>query len=67
MSRADRPRREWRFYVDDMIGFAERFPAYTAGMDRQSFAGDGRTYDAVPRNLELIGEAASILLTPHPS
>ena len=59
MSRANRPYREWRFYIDDMIGFAERLLAYTAGMDRQSFAGDGRTYDAVLRNLELIGEAAT--------
>jgi uncharacterized protein with HEPN domain len=23
--------REWRFYLDDMIGFAEKVIAYTAG------------------------------------
>ena len=25
--------REWRFYIDDMIAFAEKVLAYTAGMD----------------------------------
>jgi len=26
--------REWRFYLDDMIGFAERVLAYTDGFDQ---------------------------------
>ncbi|HWS75427.1 MAG TPA: HepT-like ribonuclease domain-containing protein [Quisquiliibacterium sp.] len=26
--------REWRFYVDDMISFAEKVLSYTAGMER---------------------------------
>ena len=26
--------REWRFYVDDMIAFAEKVLAYTAGLDQ---------------------------------
>ncbi len=51
-------RREWRFYIDDMIGFAERVLAYTEGMDQQAFMASGITYDAVLRNLELTGEAA---------
>lgn len=29
--------REWRFYVDDMIAFAEKVLAYTAGMDQTAF------------------------------
>jgi len=51
--------REWAFYLDDMIGFAEKVLAYTAGMDQDQFLRDGLTYDATLRNLELIGEAAT--------
>jgi uncharacterized protein with HEPN domain len=51
--------REWRFYIDDMIGFAEKVAAYTAGMDQPAFVASGLVYDATLRNLELIGEAAT--------
>jgi len=51
--------REWGFYVDDMIGFAEKVLIYTSGLDQAAFVRDERTYDATLRNLELIGEAAS--------
>jgi uncharacterized protein with HEPN domain len=51
--------REWVFYLDDMIRFAEKVLAYTEGMDQDGFVGDGLTYDATLRNLELIGEAAT--------
>ena len=51
--------RAWRFYVDDMIGFAEKVAAYTAGMDQAAFVASGLVYDATLRNLELIGEAAT--------
>lgn len=51
--------REWRFYVDDMIGFAEKVLAYTSGFDQAGFVASGLTYDATVRNLELIGEAAT--------
>lgn len=59
MSEAERPVREWRFYVDDMIGFAEKVLSYPEGMDRAAFTASEITYDAVLRNLELIGEAAT--------
>ena len=59
MSEADESKREWRFYVADMIGFCERVLDYTAGLDRGSFVASAMTYDAVLRNLELIGEAAT--------
>jgi len=29
MSDPDEPVREWRFYLDDMIGFADKVLAYT--------------------------------------
>ena len=51
--------REWRFYVDDMIAFAEKVLAYTAGMDQSAFVANALVYDATLRNLELIGEAAT--------
>ena len=51
--------REWRFYLDDMIGFAENVIAYTDGLDQAAFVASGLNYDATLRNLELIGEAAT--------
>ena len=53
------PIREWRFYLDDMIGFAEKVLAYTHGLDQAGFEASGLNYDATLRNLELIGEAAT--------
>ena len=51
--------REWRFYVDDMIEFAEKVLAYTDGLEQTTFIATGLNYDATVRNLELIGEAAN--------
>jgi uncharacterized protein with HEPN domain len=51
--------RQWRFYVDDMVAFAEKVLAYTAGMDQSSFVANTLVFDATVRNLELLGEAAT--------
>jgi uncharacterized protein with HEPN domain len=56
---SDAPVREWRFYLNDMIGFAEKVIAYTDGLDQAGFVASGMNYDATVRNLELIGEAAA--------
>lgn len=56
---SDAATREWRFYLDDMICFAEKVVAYTEGFDQESFVASGLNYDATVRNLELIGEAAT--------
>lgn len=56
---SDRAAREWHFYLDDMIGFAERVIAYTDGLDQAGFVASRLNYDATVRNLELIGEAAT--------
>jgi uncharacterized protein with HEPN domain len=56
---SDAPAREWRFYLDDMIGFAEKVIVYTEGMDQERFVVSGLNFDATVRNLELIGEAAT--------
>lgn len=37
---------------------ATRSERFTTGMTRESFVADERTYDAVLRNLEVVGEAA---------
>lgn len=53
------PQRAWRFYLDDMIGFAERVLSYTHGFDQTGFEASALNVDATLRNLELIGEAAT--------
>ncbi|MCF8037013.1 MAG: DUF86 domain-containing protein [Desulfobacteraceae bacterium] len=56
---SDTSKHEWRFYLNDMIDFAEKVMAYTEGLDQAGFEASGMTYDATLRNLELIGEAAT--------
>jgi uncharacterized protein with HEPN domain len=56
---SERGSRDWLFYVDDMIGFAEKVIKYTAGLEEREFTQRGLVYDGVLRNLELIGEAAT--------
>jgi len=56
---SDSRQREWRFYLDDMINFAEKVMSYTEGLGQADFIASGLTYDATLRNLELIGEAAT--------
>lgn len=59
MSDGGQSKREWRFYVDDMIAFARKVEAYSDGLTQDGFIADELTYDATLRNLELIGEAAT--------
>lgn len=53
------PSRAWRFYVGDMIAFAEKVITYTESLNQEQFVASGLNYDATLRNLELIGEAAT--------
>lgn len=53
------PKREWGFYLQDMIRFAQNVQTYTEGLNQANFIASGLTYDATLRNLELIGEAAT--------
>ena len=39
-------KREWRFYLDDMIGFAQKVRLYTEGMTQADFTSNGLNYDA---------------------
>ncbi len=53
------PDRDDGLYLRDMVEFCERVTAYSAGHDQASLLADRMRYDAVLRNLELIGEAAT--------
>ena len=50
-----------RLLVEDMLESMGRIAGYTAGMGREEFLSDRKTIDAVVRNLEVVGEAASRL------
>ena len=43
---SDGVQREWRFYLDDMIGFAEKVISYTQALDQDGFVSNGLNYDA---------------------
>jgi uncharacterized protein with HEPN domain len=49
--------RDWRFRVRDILASVNAALEYTAGMTYEEFAGDGRTRDAVIRNLMTMGES----------
>ncbi len=50
--------RDMSLYLEDILEACQKIQRYTAGMSFSDFRGDERTYDAVIRNLEIIGEAA---------
>jgi uncharacterized protein with HEPN domain len=53
--------RDWRLFINDILQSCEKVRRYTIGMTQAQFLADDRTYDAVLRNLEIIGEAAKRL------
>ena len=55
------PRRDVRLRIEDMLEAIERIEAHSAGFTADQFRQDQKTFDAVVRNLEVIGEAASRL------
>lgn len=46
-------------YLEHILTAIEKIRRYTTGMNRTQFLADERTQDAVAKNLENIGEAAS--------
>lgn len=56
--------KDWRVRIDDMLEAIGRCQSYVAGLDSTAFANDSRSQDAVARNLEIIGEAASKMPEP---
>jgi len=43
MSESEPGKREWRFYIGDMLDFARKVLAYTANLDQQGFV-SGRAH-----------------------
>lgn len=50
--------RDWRLYLDDMVLCCSKVLDYTHGLDLAGFLTNTMAYDAVIRNLEILGEAA---------
>jgi uncharacterized protein with HEPN domain len=53
--------RDWTFFLEDIQESCSRVLRYTTGMTFEQFKKDDKTYDAVMRNLEIIGEASKRL------
>jgi uncharacterized protein with HEPN domain len=51
--------REWIFRLQDMLDAARKIQAYINGMTFEQFKKDEKTFDAVIRQLSIIGEASS--------
>ncbi len=49
--------RDYRVYADDILEAIAKIKRFTAGVDAETFSDDEKTFDAVIRNLEVIGEA----------
>lgn len=50
--------RDFRVYLQDIVEASRRILDYASEFAGDSFVEDGKTLDAVVRNLEIIGEAA---------
>ena len=50
--------REWTIYVRDMVACCDHILMYAEGVSRETFDQRGMVFDAIVRNLELLGEAA---------
>ena len=55
------PYRSWKFRIDDILEAIDKIERYTRGIDFDGLLQDEKTVDAVIRNIEVIGEAASHL------
>lgn len=63
--------RDYKVYADDILEAIGKIKRFTKGLDRDTFSQDEKTFDAVIRNLEVIGEAVKkipdAVRTQHPS
>ena len=53
--------RDSRVYLEDILASAAKIRSYVGTMGAEEFLRDGKTVDAVVRNLEIIGEAVKQL------
>jgi len=50
--------RDWRLYWADILESCRKIIRYTSGLDQVNFQKEEMVYDAILRNIALIGEAA---------
>ena len=55
--------RSLRLYLEDILTSSAKVIRYTQGMNFEQFIADERTFDAVVRNLQIIGEAVKNIPT----
>ena len=53
--------RDWTFFLEDILDASNKVLRYTKGLTRETFQRNELVFDAVVRNLEIIGEAAKHL------
>ena len=53
--------RDSRVYLEDILEATRKIASYTANLSKVAFLEDEKTFDAVVRNLEVIGEAVKKL------
>ena len=53
--------RDYRLYLEDILECCEKILHYVHGLTFERFQADAKTFDAVARNLEIIGEAVKRL------
>ena len=53
--------RDYKVSLEDILGAIRKIRSYTQGVTLQTFKQDSKTFDAVVRNLEIVGEAAKSL------
>ncbi len=53
------PPRDWKLRIRDILDCISKIDRYTDGMGLAEFEADEKTIDAVVRNIEVIGEAAT--------
>ncbi len=51
-------KREWKFFIFDISDSVNKILRFVSDLNRRDFFSDDKTFDAVMRNLEIIGEAA---------
>jgi uncharacterized protein with HEPN domain len=51
------PKRDWSLFLKDIHTFSRKIISYTKELTIQDLLKDHKTYDAVMRNLQIIGEA----------
>lgn len=55
--------RNWEFRIEDILDSLDLISEYVKGLDYDNWKKDRKTIDAVIRNIEIIGEAASHIPT----